>query len=109
MTKTKIWISFDLGLDGDYDNLFHWIDLHDGTECGDHLAFVKYEFEGDLEVSLVHDLSEAIAIRPRDRIYIIYTQGDERRTAGKFLFGGRKQAPWAGYATKDSGDSEDLA
>ncbi len=111
MSKTRIWISFDLGLDGDYENLFTWIDLHDGVECGDHLAFIAYEFDGELEASLTEDLSKVVTIRPRDRIYVIYHQtGPEgMRAAGQFLFGGRKQAPWVGYATKDAGDSKDLA
>jgi len=31
--KQTIWISYDLGLQGDYPGLYRWLDLHKAKEC----------------------------------------------------------------------------
>lgn len=41
MTKA-IWISYDLGIGGDYDGLYRWLANHKAVECGDGLAFFNY-------------------------------------------------------------------
>lgn len=112
--QTGIWMSFDLGLDGDYENLFHWIDLHDGKECGDNVAYFVYEADeaalrnvSALKAALVDDLREAVNLRPRDRIYVILPTDEGRR--GSFIVGGRRQPPWAGFASKDQTEAEDVA
>jgi hypothetical protein len=35
---TRYWLSFDLGLQGDYDNLYAWLDKQGAQECGDSVA-----------------------------------------------------------------------
>ena len=104
-TISPIWIAYDLGLDGDYENLFHWFDVHEAKECGPNLAFLLLEHDGDLQQALVEDLRKAVEIRPKDRIYAILDVKGKR--IGKFLLGGRKQPPWAGYAVKETGTVED--
>lgn len=32
--KQLIWISYDLGVSGDYENLYAWLDDHGAKECG---------------------------------------------------------------------------
>jgi hypothetical protein len=31
----RYWISFDLGLQGDYEPLYEWLDRHEALECGE--------------------------------------------------------------------------
>ena len=42
MAKQVIWISFDLGIRGDYENLYAWLDEHGAKECGDNFASIIY-------------------------------------------------------------------
>jgi len=96
MTTKVIWISFDLGIKGDYENLYAWLDRHGARECGDNLAVLAYRFNGkDLLEALKKDLKRAITIRNSDRIYVIYLK--EGVMKGKFIFGKRKVAPWERY------------
>ncbi len=106
--KRILWISYDLGVQGDYEGLYAWLDGHGAKECGDSLAFVEYEFESDLIEELKEDLSQNVRdLRNRGRIYIVRKEG--KGIKGRFLFGSRKSAPWTGYATvsQEVEDSED--
>lgn len=40
--KKAIWISYDLGVKGDYEGLYAWLDDHKAIECGDSVAFINY-------------------------------------------------------------------
>lgn len=96
--KQSLWISFDLGIDGDYGNLYSWLDSHKAVECGDSLAYIKqYEYEVDIIKVVKDDLIKSVKIRDKDRIYLIFEKED-KRIAGKFIFGGRKPPQWEGYA-----------
>jgi hypothetical protein len=57
--KTRYWISFDLGLMGDYSRVYEWLDSMDALECGPGVAM---------------------------------------KQGGRFVAGGRKAAPWEGFA-----------
>ena len=39
----RYWISFDLGLQGDYDALYAWLDKHEAKECGENVATLVSE------------------------------------------------------------------
>jgi len=95
-------MSYDLGIDGDYENLFAWLDRQGARECGDSVAYLPYEYTDDLASALVADLEKVVVIRPKDRVYVIAHEGDT--TSGQFVFGGRKSSPWEGYAIKESSD-----
>ena len=59
--KGTIWLSYDLGVSGDYEGIYAWLENHDAKECGSSVAFLKsYEFEGDLLESLKADIEEAV-------------------------------------------------
>lgn len=107
MAKSFIWISFDLGIQGDYEGMYSWLDSHDAQECGDNVALLELEYQNDLLKELSQELESSIRIDKRARIYVI------RRVAGNvkglFLFGARKSAPWAGYGPKKGGREEDVA
>ncbi len=96
--EKTIWLSYDLGIDGDYENLYTWLDQLKARECGDSLAVLKYkiEFESDLPSVLLDDLKSLAALRNKDRIYIIYR--DKGKIKGRFITGKRKSPPWEGYA-----------
>lgn len=106
MNKT-IWISFDLGITGDHESLYTWLDDHQAKECGHALAALSYTFQGDLLTSLKEDLSTAVNIGKRDRIYVIWRESDTNKLRGRFLFGKRKAAPWEGFGTQEPQQDEE--
>lgn len=105
---STIWISYDLGVSGDYEGMYGWLDDHCATECGSSVAFVKqYEHDGgDLMQALRRDIQGSVEIDKRSRIYVI--RRVDGREKGSFLFGRRKGAPWEGYG-QESETSDDEA
>jgi hypothetical protein len=86
--KHRVWLSYDLGLRGDYESLYEWLDEKGAEECGDSIAtFSTTETIEQLKDSLTDVLSGS----PKARIYVITPDG-----IGKFIFGKRKAAPWTG-------------
>ena len=106
--KKAVWLSYDLGVKGDYEGLYAWLDDLEAKECGDSLAFFSYEVEHgeDLIEKIKEDIKNNVSITKRDRIYIIL-RGEERKIRGKFIFGKRKSSPWTGYGTKAVEADED--
>jgi hypothetical protein len=96
--KKAIWLSYDLGVRGDYEGLYTWLDEHGAKECGDNLAFVNYDYQTDMLSELKSELVEAIAPSKRTRIYTIHLDPATKKMKGAFLMGGRKAPPWAGFA-----------
>ena len=104
--RKGVWLAYDLGVDGDYEALYHWLDSHDAVECGDNAAFVRLEGGDDFVEALREELKRVVRLRPRDRMYAIYPSA-EGRYKGKFLIGSRKRAPWEGYAgQQEAGEDE---
>ena len=65
MTKA-VWISFDLGVSGDYEGMYSWLDSHGAKERGDSLAFIKeYEAQRDLVAELKRDIKESVELNKR--------------------------------------------
>ena len=99
----RYWISFDLGLQGDYQALYAWLDKQDykergdgegAKECGDNVAtFVSDKSREQIEGELKTRLSG----QRNPRIYII-----TKDSGGRFIFGKRKFPPWKGYAEVES-------
>lgn len=96
--QSAVWISYDLGVQADYEGLYAWLDEHQAKECGDSLAFVNYEYSGSLLKKLAADLRKSVQITKRTRIYVIYRDPDTKKIKGSFIFGGRKAPPWSGFA-----------
>jgi len=105
MAKQLVWLSYDLGLTGDYEGLYTWLDRQEAKECGDSVAIFVYHCDSDLAEHIKQSLEDAVSLDKKSRIYLIY-RTDEGRTKGKFLFGRRKAAPWAGYAVADEGGDD---
>ena len=82
----RYWFSFDLGLRGNYEQLYEWLDNMEAKECGDSMATFVTE---KTRAKIVEELSEFLD--EKARVYITDRHG------GKFIFGKRKRASWAGY------------
>ena len=106
MTKSMIWLSYDLGIDGDYENLYYWLDSHNANECGDSVAALIYEHNGDVVAEIKNEIKSNIDLRKKDRFYLIY-KSEKGKFKGTFLFGKRKRSPWAGYAVTGKASLED--
>jgi len=99
--KSLIWISYDLGLKGDYEGIYSWLDQHEAKECGDNIGFVNYEWKKNLFLELQKDIKRHVKITPKNRIYVIVpSEKVPNKYIGKFLFGGRKTPAWEGSAIK---------
>src|SRR5260370_34749872 len=90
--RTSLWISFDLSIRADYAGLYAWLDAHDAKECGDSVAFLKFEHEKPMPDGLDQlreDLLHALGDTPRTRVYVVCSL-PAGRTLGRFIIGGRK-------------------
>jgi hypothetical protein len=70
--KSAIWVSYDLGAQGDYSGIYSWLDERQASECGDNLAFLNYEYSGSLLEALTTDLKRSVETTKKTRIYVIY-------------------------------------
>lgn len=107
-----VWLSFDLGIGGDYPGLYKWLDNHDAIECGDSVAFFKYSIdavsEAELAAIVKKDIESHVKLRAGDRLYIIRREVTDSSCSvkGDFITGKRKGSPWEGYGDSDSLSSE---
>jgi len=104
MKKQSVWISYDLGIKGDYPGLYKWLDTHKAKECGNSVAYFQYEYSTDLITELIDDLKDSIEFKNGDRVYAIFKRKNEENktsTVGRFIIGNRKASPWEGYAPLD--------
>ena len=101
-----VWLSFDLGIQGDYEGMYAWLAGKQAKECGDSLACFWYEHPGELLADLHRDLEGAVELDAKSRVYVV--QLVEGRMKGRFISGHRRPAPWAGYAEEeDAADDTD--
>ena len=81
------WLSYDLGLRGDYEALYGWLDSKQAKECGDSVATFHSDRTSE---ELKDELTELLSETSKPRIYLISS------SRGSFVIGKRKAAPWAG-------------
>ncbi|MDX6385895.1 MAG: hypothetical protein QOK48_3468 [Blastocatellia bacterium] len=107
--KRAIWICYDLGVRGNYDGLYTWLDEHEAQDCGSNLAFLRYEDQGSLVKTITAELQQLFHDSRHARIYLIHRDDKTKKVKGSFIIGGRKAPPWSGYAARpsppDEGDS----
>ena len=96
--KKTVWISFDLALGGDYENLYAWLDDMEAKECGNGFAVIDFEADEDLPEELKEELCERVSFSKKDRIYALWSE--DGKIKGRFLVGKRKFAPWKGFGAK---------
>ncbi len=109
MTNKAFWVAYDLGLKGDYSGLYTWLDTVKAKECGDSIAFFTKAYGDDFIEKIKRDIAKFTKLNNTDRVYLIFRDAETGKTKGRFLFGGRKRAPWEGYATGVQGSEEDSA
>lgn len=107
--KHFLWVSFDLGVKGDYEGMYAWLDGKGARECGDSLACFWFEHKSDdLLADLKKELNDNVEIdEKKGRIYVIWLLKGKMK--GSFIFGRRHNPPWAGYGATgpDTEDSSD--
>ena len=67
------------------------------------MALVNVEYSDSLKDNLKDELERSIDINKKSRIYIVYRDEDTGKNQGVFLFGGRREAPWTGYSSSETG------
>jgi hypothetical protein len=102
----EILVTYDLGLRGNYEDLYRWLDELGAKECGDNCAtFLSDKTREQIRAELSKFLGK------KDRIYLInrINKGGKTFTNGKFIIGKRmKTPPWAGYSRVETeADEED--
>lgn len=104
------WLSYDLGVGGDYDHLYQWLDDHNAKPCGNSVAYFNFEYDdsGNPDEMLYEELSNTIDLEPGNKLYIVRLKEDKReiRIVGTFIYGRRSAAPWEGYG-KSGSEEED--
>lgn len=109
--QKAVWLTYDLGVKGDYQHLYAWLDDQKAIECGNNLAYFKYPIDKDdddlLKDKLREDLEKNVSFQPGDRIYIIRKNTQEKFVAGSFIIGKRKATPWEGYGKSIDNDVEE--
>lgn len=103
--ENMIWLSYDLGASGDYEGMYAWLDDQDARECGSSIAFLRYSYEDDMIKSLEREISEAVSLNKRSRIYVIFVE--EGRTKGRYVIGRRKSAPWVGFGNNNEPEDDE--
>lgn len=95
--RARIWLSFDLGVRGDYSSLYAWLDDNEAEECGSSVATLLFTYDGDLVESLKSEIKNEISLSKQSRVYAVYKE--KGRPKGKYIFGRRKRSPWDGYGS----------
>jgi hypothetical protein len=102
----SVWLTYDLGVSGDYQGLYSWLDDYEATECGNNVAYIKYDIpetiktDKDFVKYLLDDLNEKVNFTPTNRIYIVRRSLERDKTIGSYIMGKRKANPWEGFGTK---------
>lgn len=113
MNKKRIWLTYDLGISGDYESLFTWLDNHNAVECGNCVATLEYDFTSTPEEDspaalnvlfqeLQKDLSDSVQFNGKSRIYVLTYLKEISLAGGTYIIGSRKPSPWAGYANREA-------
>jgi hypothetical protein len=105
-TKTRVWLSYDLGVSGDYENLYSWLDKNEALECGDSIATFLWEGDNNIKENIKNSLESVIDFNKNDRIYLIYKNKEKGNSFGSFIVGKRKSNPWKGYSSEPTMDDE---
>ena len=100
--KQLVWLSFDLGVQGDYEGLYLWLDQHDARDCGDSLACFQYETRGNLPQRLLKDIESTVKMPPKTRMYVIWMA--DGKINGRFIVGRRKSPRWSGFAPSSTAE-----
>jgi hypothetical protein len=103
----RVWLSYDLGVRGDYESLYFWLDEHKALECGDSIATFFWESGNaeNIKLEIQESLQNEINFKKTDRVYLVFQKENSNYT-GSFIVGKRKSNPWEGYSRESTADDE---
>jgi hypothetical protein len=105
----KIWLTYDLSVDGDFQGLYSWLNDKKAVECGNNNAFFEYSYpnvinsDEELRQYFKEELEKSVNFKAGDRIYIIRKSLDKKKhgkAIGSFIIGKRKANAWENYDFK---------
>ena len=79
--RVWVWLSFDLGIRGDFDGMYQFLGQHEAKECGDSLGAFYFAYENDLAKELKSQIEATVKLDKRSRIYAIIPRETETRRA----------------------------
>lgn len=107
--KKTFWFSYDLGIKGNYNSLYNWLDKYKAKECGDSIAVFEFVCKTDNpREEIKKDLLKNVKFSKTDRIYLIWRDDTKQSSSGAFIIGHRKPAPWEGYFATEIEQSVDF-
>src|SRR5437762_7382949 len=106
----RYWISFDLGLQGEYRPLFEWLDRQDAKESGDGLGAQECgenvaTFRSDKTTEEIKNELTTLLSKQKEnaKVYLI-GKNEEGKYTGRLALGKRRKSPpWKGFAEVESG------
>jgi len=113
--EKSVWLSYDLGVMGDYPGLYKWLDNKNAVECGKSVAFFNESVpdstsdEQFLQI-LEKDIKDNVQVKPGNRFYIVWQRKGEngkRVMRGSFIMGKRMASPWEGYGDEKGAVNDD--
>ena len=97
----RYWLSYDLGIRGEYPALYEWLDELKAVECGDSVAsFLSTKSLEEIKKELRDCVGKGA------RVYLVRLRP---KPSGGFILGGRKPAPWLGASSQESAEDSDDA
>lgn len=98
--KKWVMINYDLGLKGDYQNLYRFLDNNNALDCGNCNSALEIEVSKDDFDTIFDEVTSMIKknfeFSQNDRIYLTVTDSTNQMR-GRFICGNRKRAIWEGY------------
>ena len=99
----RFWLSYDLGLRGDYEPLYAWLDEFDAKDCGDSTATFTAEATRE---EIAKKVTKVTGMRAR--LYLI-GKNKAGKVTGGFIAGRRKAPPWTGLSSRRDKEEEEEA
>ena len=102
MKKIAIWFTYDLGVGGDFQGLYSWLDDKEAIECGNNNAYFSYSYsdsiasDEQLLSELKTELEKKVSFKAGNRKYIIrksLNSDKNGKSIGSFVVGKRKASP----------------
>jgi hypothetical protein len=97
--KKIAWMSFDLGVQGDYEGLYRWLDAQGARECGDNLALFSFASKKDLPAEVKARRRE-IGRNRCEEPHISHLHGQGPQDEGTIPFWTTQAGPLGGIRTR---------
>lgn len=103
--KKSFWLDFDLSNQQITKALFTWLDLKAAEQCASETAYFKLDVpehytRDEISEWVKKDILKLVPATDLDTLYLIF-QDEKGRLVGRYLSGGRRRAPWVGFAPFD--------